>query len=250
MSALGVMFIAMGIADLCGRRFRAGWLPAVVGPVAVVVLAALSALWHLGDIVPLVIAAVATLGWVLLCRRAERSGRHQIPPLVLLGAATVLLIVLSGWASPVGGVVAYWTEWVALPLDNVSPTKVVMAVGVMVLQLVTGNQLVRLVLASVGALRPAGEPQPSDRLKGGRLLGPMERVLILGLGLGGQLALVTVVVAAKSIIRFPEITAQRERKNGDVDSAVGIDDVVEYFLVGSFTSWLLAFSGLALVLAQ
>lgn len=110
----------------------------------------------------------------------------------------------------------------------------------------TGNQLVRLVLGSVGAVRPAGEPQPSDRLKGGRLLGPMERLLILGLGLGGQLAAASAVVAAKSIIRFPEINAQKARENG----TIGIDDVTEYFLVGSFASWIVALGGLVLVLAQ
>ena len=82
-----------------------------------------------------------------------------------------------------------------------------MVVGVVLLQFVTGNQLVRLVLGSVGAVKPEGQPQPSDRLKGGRLLGPMERMLILGLGLAGQLAAATAVVAAKSIIRFPEINA-------------------------------------------
>ena len=41
-----------------------------------------------------------------------------------------------------------------------------MVVGVVLLQLVTGNQLVRLLLGSVGAVKPAGEPQPSDRLQG------------------------------------------------------------------------------------
>jgi hypothetical protein len=106
--------------------------------------------------------------------------------------------------------------------------------------------LVRLVLGSVGAVRPAGVPQPSDRLKGGRLLGPMERLLILSLGVGGQVAAASAVVAAKGIIRFPELSAQKNR-NGDVD--IGIDEVTEYFLVGSFTSWLLALGGIALVLA-
>ena len=53
----------------------------------------------------------------------------------------------------------------------------------------------------------------------------MEQVLILGLGLGGQLAAATAVVAAKSIIRFPEINAQKARDNGNI----GIDDVTEYF---------------------
>jgi len=102
--------------------------------------------------------------------------------------------------------------------------------------------LVRLLLGSVGAVKPVGEPQPSDKLKGGRLLGPMERLLILGLGLAGQLAAATAVIAAKSIIRFPEINAQKARENGNI----GIDDVTEYFLVGSFASWILALGGLAL----
>ena len=91
-----------------------------------------------------------------------------------------------------------------------------------------------------GAVRPAGEPQPSDRLKGGRLLGPMERLLILGLGLGGQLAAATAVIAAKGIIRFPELNSQRHE--GDS----GINELTEYFLVGSFASWLLALAGVGL----
>jgi hypothetical protein len=70
----------------------------------------------------------------------------------------------------------------------------------------------------------------------------MERLRILGLRLAGQLAAATAVVAAKSIIRFPEINAQKAGENGNI----GIDDVTEYFLVGSFASWILALGGLAL----
>ena len=245
MSALGVMLVAMGIADGC-RGFRAGWVSLVVGPVVVVVVAALSALWHVGDIALLLVAAAATVVWRILCRRAERTGEQVIAPLVVFFGAGSVLIVLSGWGSAVHGVVARWVSWTGLPLGAVSPTQLLMAVGVVLLQLTTGNQLVRLVLGSVGAVRPAGEPQPSDRLKGGRLLGPMERLLILGLGLGGQLAAASAVVAAKSIIRFPEINAQKARENG----TIGIDDVTEYFLVGSFASWIVALGGLVLVLAQ
>jgi hypothetical protein len=244
-SALAVMLVAMGIADGC-RGFRTGWVSLVAGPVVVVIVAALSALWHFGDIVLLLVAAAATVVWRVLCQRAERTGEQVIAPLVVFFGASSVLIVLSGWGSAVHGVVARWISWVDVPLGDVSPTRLLMVIGVVLLQLVTGNQLVRLVLGSVGAVRPAGEPQPSDRLKGGRLLGPMERLLILGLGLGGQLAAASAVVAAKSIIRFPEINAQKTRENG----TIGIDDVTEYFLVGSFASWIVALVGLALVLAQ
>ena len=83
-----------------------------------------------------------------------------------------------------------------------------------------------------------GEPQPSDQLRGGRLLGPMERVLILGLGLAGQLTAAGLVIAAKGLIRFPEL--QSTRNETTTVEAVGIDEVTEYFLVGSFVSWLVA----------
>jgi hypothetical protein len=166
----------------------------------------------------------------------------------LFGFAVAMLILLSGWGSGAAGLVSQWASWVDLP--GLGPDRLLMVVGVVLLQLVTGNQLVRLVLSSVGAVKPAGQPQPSDRLKGGRLLGPMERLLILGLGLAGQLTAATAVVAAKSIIRFPEINAQKARENGGVGLDIGIDDITEYFLVGSFASWILALSGLALALSQ
>jgi hypothetical protein len=238
-SGLAVMLIAMGIADVCRRLTDRLWAPVIVAPVVIVGCAALAGLWHLGDIALLMIAAAASVGWLLLCARAERTGEHEVAPLVLFGGAVGLLIVLSGWSSDVAALVARWPSWVGIP---VSPNQLLIVIAVVLLQLVTGNQLVRLVLGSVGAVKPAGEPQPSDRLKGGRLLGPMERLLIVGLGLAGQLAAATAVVAAKSIIRFPEINAQKSRENG----GIGIDEVTEYFLVGSFASWIIALGGLAL----
>lgn len=57
----------------------------------------------------------------------------------------------------------------------------------------------------------------------------------------------TAVVAAKSVIRFPEINAQRPRENGE--PGVGIDDVTEYFLVGGVASWILTLGGLGTVAA-
>jgi hypothetical protein len=243
-SAIAVLLIALGVADLCRRAVRAVWPPLVIGPVVVVVCAVLGALWHRGDIPLLVLAAAAVVAWEWLCPRSERSGKRQAAPLAMFAAALVLLTVLSGWSSAVNGAIARWSAWVHLPLNHVTPTRLLMIVGVVLAQFATANQLVRLVLGSVGAVRPAGEPQPSDRLKGGRLLGPMERLLILSLGIGGQVAAASAVVAAKGIIRFPELNAQKNR-NGDV----GIDEVTEYFLVGSFTSWLLALGGIGLVLA-
>ena len=83
---------------------------------------------------------------------------------------------------------------------------------------------------------PAADNEKS--LKGGRLLGPMERLLIVGLGLAGHVTAASIVVAAKGLLRFPEL----QRGSG----AGGPSDVTEYFLIGSFASWLLALGGVAL----
>lgn len=245
MSALAVLLIAVGLADMCRRVTHRAWIPVAVVPAAVVGCALLAGLWHRGDVPLLLIGCAAGIAWQVLGARAERTGERPWAPLLVLASAAGTLILLSGWASEVAGLVGRWSTWTQLPaVGGLSPDRLLMVVAVVLLQLVTGNQLVRLVLASVDAVKPAGQPQASDRLKGGRLLGPMERLLILGLGLAGQLAAATAVVAAKSIIRFPEINAQKAKANGDL--GIGIDEVTEYFLVGSFASWIIALGGLAL----
>ena len=244
MSAVAVLLIAVGCADITRRLTQRTWAATLTGVLVGLGTAALCGLWHLGDLLLVGIAVVFVVAWEVACAHAERvGGRRQAAPLVLFAAVIVVLMLLSGLASPVAGPVRAWSHWTTLPgLDTVDPGRLVMVIGVVLLQLATGNQLVRLLLGSVGAVKPAGVPQASDRLKGGRLLGPMERLLILGLSLAGQLAAATAVVAAKSIIRFPEINAQKVRENG----GIGIDDVTEYFLVGSFASWIVALGGLAL----
>src|ERR1700686_1733114 len=90
------MLVAMGIAD-GSRGFRAGWVSLVVGPVVVVVVAALSALWHVGDIALLLVAAAATVVGRILGRRAERTGEQVIGPLGgFFGGGRVVLCCPGG----------------------------------------------------------------------------------------------------------------------------------------------------------
>lgn len=239
MSVFGVFLIALAGADICGKLTFRHWAAVAAGPALLVAGGALCGLRHLGDIVLLAGSALVCVTWVQLGRRVDERGDDYGAPLTALGAGVTGLLILAGWTSPVAGAVAPWLRWVGL--DNLDPDRAVLILGVLLVQLVTANQVVRLVLGAVGNLRPAGEPQPSDQLKGGRLLGPLERLLIVGLGLGGQLGAASAVVAAKGIIRFPELSAQRT-------DGSGIDEVTEYFLVGSFTSWLIAMAGLALTM--
>ncbi|CAN5377819.1 hypothetical protein BH09ACT6_BH09ACT6_18460 [soil metagenome] len=66
-------------------------------------------------------------------------------------------------------------------------------------------------------------------LRGGRLIGPLERLLIVSLTLAGFYAVVAALIAAKGIVRFPEIS--RDGPSGSK---------AEYFLVGSLVSWTVA----------
>lgn len=120
-------------------------------------------------------------------------------------------------------------------LATIPVSHLVVVLGVVAVQLSTANIAIRLVLDSVGVPASSGEKQ----LKGGRLIGPMERLLILGLGLAGSLTAATIVVAAKGLLRFPEL--QRGASQG------GASDVTEYFLIGSFASWLVALGGVGVV---
>jgi hypothetical protein len=63
----------------------------------------------------------------------------------------------------------------------------------------------------------------------GRWIGGMERLLIFLLVLMGEPGAASLVAAAKSLLRFPEITGANSKISP------------EYVLVGSLASWLLAF---------
>jgi hypothetical protein len=73
-------------------------------------------------------------------------------------------------------------------------------------------------------------------LKGGRLIGPLERILVFSLTLALMYPLIAAILAAKGIVRFPEINR---------DSAAG--NRAEYFLIGSLVSWVIALAAAFLV---
>lgn len=256
MTWLAVWLVGIGLADLvraaAGTSTTALRLAAASGAVAVGVLAVLTDLTAPVDLACLGVALVPLVLWVLLSAEATATGTGHWAALAALAAGAVWLVALSGWASPAGGPLGTWLQWADLPLvgAGAQPSHVLLVVGLILVNLATANVVVRLVLLGVGAMRPvlppeaAAGPQPSDQLRGGRLLGPMERVLILGLGLAGQLTAAGLVIAAKGLIRFPELQAKRDDRTS-VDG-VGIDAVTEYFLVGSFVSWLVALVSLAL----
>jgi hypothetical protein len=250
---LAVWLAGVGLADLvrAGRPAVArGAVPAGVG--LVVSLALVSGLTAPVDLVVLAASMVPLALWVRYSRQSLQTGSGHVSALTWLAVGAAWCLGLSGWASVPGGLLERWLAWADLPVVGADPQRVLVVLGLVLAQLATGNVVVRLVLVSVGALRPVSHlhagsgPEAAEQLRGGRLLGPMERLVILGLGLAGQLTAAGLVIAAKGLIRFPELQAKRSETT-TVDG-VGIDAVTEYFLVGSFVSWILALAGLALAL--
>ncbi|HPQ73280.1 MAG: hypothetical protein M9923_06595 [Phycicoccus sp.] len=254
MSWLALWLLAIAVMDLVrpvveGRRELA---PAI-GAGVLVVLTALTGMIGVADMLVLAASLAPMAGWWWFSERAQGSrGRDHLLALGSLGGGGLLLLALSGWAGLPGGALGTWLGWADLPLlgGPMSPERmrfVLLVAALLLANLATGNIVVRLVLVAIGALRPGARvgTQPADRLKGGRLLGPMERLLILGLGLAGQLTAAGLVIGAKGLIRFPEL--QSRAKDGTAIDGLGIDEMTEYFLIGSFASWLLALGSLALL---
>ena len=242
MSWIALLMIGVAVADI-GHSIRpVRTVPECVGAAVAVMAGLLCGLTGLRDVVALVVIAAVVVGWGIAVRQGFGRDRASIP-LALIGVAFVVAVVMAPAAGEAGGVLGDWLRHDPLPvLDGLGADRVLLLVGAFLVQLSTGNVLVRLVLAATGTVNPAksgGVDDPQTQLKGGRLLGPMERVFILGLGLAGQLTAASIVIAAKGLLRFPELQSKPEQER--------IHRLTEYFLVGSFVSWLLPLGALVML---
>lgn len=251
MSWFGLLLIGFAVTDLTYSVRRGLWLPPLIGSAAVVGAALVAGLTDAADLAVVAALVGACFGWSLLVTRGFGRGAAW-HPLAWLAGWLVLVAGLSPWAGRADGLLGRWlrdadTSWLGDP----SAGQALLLVGAMLLQLSTGNVIVRLVLRTTGSMNPHRATPPADArlleapphtLKGGRLLGPMERVFILGLGLAGQYTAASIVVAAKGLLRYPELSAAKDDRRGP-----GLHAVTEYFLVGSFVSWLVALGALVMV---
>lgn len=251
MSWLGLLLIGVGLTDLVfsllvttGHPPR--FVPECVGAAASVVMALLAQLTGGRDIVALVLVVAAVIAWGRTVTFGFRASRPLVP-LAVLAAAVILGIALSPFNDPASGVLGDWlveTPWELV--RGMDPGSALLLLGVFLVQLSTGNVIVRLVLAATGTINPArshGRDSEEPPLKGGRLLGPMERVFIVGMALAGQLTAASIVVAAKGLLRYPELQAARD----PADRGPGIHALTEYFLLGTFLSWMVALGSLVLL---
>ncbi len=256
MTGLALWLLLIGVVDLV-RGGRDATQPAPLGALAGV--AALGSLLLAVLLRPIglgwlawVLAALAGGGWVLgsavaVARFAGGVVPRVHPRVTGVMAASVAYVSIGVGAAalllagPVAGAAPGLTAVLAdSGLASIPPERTLAIVALLVVQISTVNVLVRLLLDLVGV--PASDNEKT--LRGGRVLGPMERLMIIGLGAAGALIGAAFVVAAKSILRFPELRVPRA---GDPGYG-GPSDVTEYFLVGSFASWLAALGSVGLIL--
>lgn len=194
-----------------------------------------------------VIAVLVAATWTVLSRLRR--------PRLALGSGTCVLAVailaaVLGDASTAPSDAPLAQALASGLLASVVDARALLAVvGAVVFLTLTSNHIVRLVLeaASVTPSEPVGatpagwrvsvlrrpigtveriEPTRAARsLLGGRVLGPLERLLVLASLLAGLPVLAAGLLAAKGVIRFPEISA--DERGGKK---------AEEFLIGTFTS--------------
>lgn len=235
--------IGIGAADLVRQFVPARGARAVLLAAIAVLVLALGALSE--AIVPAVAAVIAGALWLWTMPRSESGKASFWPAAALAGlcAGATALIPARPDAGLIGQVWRMPTPGGELPFDTA-----MLALGALLFVLESANLIVRAALDGEGTWRPADQtgpfkggrlrqPQPAaGGFRGGRLIGPLERVLVLVLTLASAYALLAAMLAAKGIVRFPEIS-----RDGETGARA------EYFLVGSLVSWVSSLAAAFLV---
>ncbi len=168
------------------------------------------------------IAAPVLAMWIALSDLDKEPGWA----LAWILAVLLALFAASGSGDPIGGRLADWYENLGFPLaDSVPIDQFLLGASVSLFLLTTTNRVVRLFL---DASLPGWQAEAEKKLKGGRVLGPLERIVVGAIVLAGDPSAAAIVIAAKGLLRFPEI--RKEEKT------TGPDAATEYFLIGTLAS--------------
>ncbi|MFS0895535.1 hypothetical protein [Microbacterium sp. 179-I 3D3 NHS] len=244
MIVAGFALLAVGAADLVRQFAPRRWIGYLTVAVILLLLGSVSdALW------PMIAGLAAGALWVW-SMPSERRAPLGFWPAVLLGVLAVAAVVWLGPRDETGLIGDVWA--LRSPFGEIPFDLVVLSLGMGVFLLESANLVVRAALDGEHTWRPSEAPATTDAptttgdlvpeaatpvdprsgFKGGRLIGPLERILVLILTLAAAYPLLAAMLAAKGIVRFPEIS-----RDGETGARA------EYFLVGSLVSWVIALGG-------
>ena len=235
MILLALLLSTLGAADLVRNGSGHGPVPGMIRMLSAGGVVLALGIWGTGLDWWWFVIGLGTLAiWAWSTRRVMTAASGTYPWPVIGLIAVILAILAAGSHTPVAD--GWLTQWYAglgvSALAGVSFDTFVLTLACLVFLIDTSNVIVRMVLTGTGARNTKG----ASELKGGRMLGPIERIFIFAMALAGQYLAVTAVIAAKGILRFPEIA-----KDSDMGTKA------EYVLVGSFVSWGIAFAFLPLL---
>lgn len=242
MSALAGWLIGIGLADLVAGGggqpvgMRRGAVAVAAGGLAGG--AATIVEWSVGAGAAVAAAvAVTAAGWLTARTAASPrwAGSSLAVAVVLVGgavAATVLTVRPSEAPSAE-----------SLPPAQLDAAGALVLVGVALCLVGTANVAVRLLLriADVNSVAAA------NRLRGGRVIGPLERLVLFGLGLAGGWIAAGFVLAAKSLLRLSELRAGGDPPGPSRGRDERVEVLSEYVLLGSLASWSLALAAVGVV---
>ena len=238
-AGLGLIAMAVGgtVAGGLTREVRdIKWLlRGVLALVAVVVIGGLSFGLSIGSLIPVTAFAAIPLLVATLISRWVRAESSRAWVTLIVEFECLLFLGISG------ATVGSEGEWLgslllSLPYPGLAGTTagtVVLLAGIVMWLGPVANGIVRMVLTAAGADIAASE----QRLRGGRVIGILERWLIFGFVVAGHPTAAAFIVSAKSILRFPELS---ERARHGADGENDLDTVTEYLLLGSLVSWTIA----------
>lgn len=227
--------LLVGVSAVLALGVLVGWPVLHLGAGGVVVIILVATAWLCCGLVSQAQweKSLRIRQWVRVGRGASKSGRDQLEPLIRLACASLLLLAVALC------VVA------SQPLGS-QAAKMSAVVGVVVLLTVPANRVVADILAvarhstqgngevaagCVPSQESGKQGEMESSMRGGRWIGPLERILILLLASVEAPAAIAAIVAAKGVIRFPEISQDKAGQKA------------EEFLIGSFASWILAVLG-------
>ncbi|CAH0161741.1 hypothetical protein SRABI76_01054 [Microbacterium oxydans] len=248
MIVAGFILLAVGAADLVRQFAPIRWIGYLATAVLLLLLGSVS-----DAVLPMIAALLAGVAWVW-CMPDGRPSPAGFWPAVLLALISVGAVIWIGDRGSAGLIGEVWQ--LRSPFGEVSFDLAILTLGLTAFLLESANLVVRAALDGEHTWRPiesaesapeaaAPEAAPTeadpardrrDAFQGGRLIGPLERMLVLILTLAAAYPILAAMLAAKGIVRFPEIS-----RDGETGARA------EYFLVGSLVSWVIALGAAFLV---
>ncbi len=243
MTLLALLLISFGLTDIAwsaaGAARRPGmgnvWEPAVGLSAAVGTAGSLGVSGSSLALIAVGLTLATGFWWYL--GKADTPARSWLL-LAFIGTCSLLALVAGGFVAIPGGWAGDWYGgWDWSLTGSASLQQAILLVAALLFSVASANRVVSATLWIAGTPPQRGEV----RLKGGRVLGPMERWIVMAMILGGQPAGVAIVFAAKGLLRFPTLSSGSELPaEGGADSAWSSAEYSEYFLVGTFASLIVA----------